>query len=90
VKDLLVNVPVSAAYDQWTQFVDFPQFMGSERYATGAWRGSVNEDAAVDTPTLDEAAASRGDTGKAGVSGKVVAGGRMNEPERRLQLTELA
>jgi hypothetical protein len=68
----------------------FKAFIGSERYATGAWRGSVNEDAAVDTPTLDEAAASRGDTGKAGVSGKVVAGGGMNEPERRLQLTELA
>jgi uncharacterized membrane protein len=29
VKDLLVNVPVSAAYNQWTQFEDFPQFMGS-------------------------------------------------------------
>ena len=176
-KSLLVNVPVSTAYNQWTQFEDFPQFMGgvksvaqlsddrlewvaeiagvrrqwqakileqvpdskiawaategatnagavsfedvgggqtrvnlileyepeglvekvgdklnivenqaeadlerfkafieSERYATGAWRGSVNEDAAVGTPTADDAAASRGDTGKAGVSGKVVAG----------------
>ncbi|HEU4908869.1 MAG TPA: SRPBCC family protein [Propionibacteriaceae bacterium] len=176
-KSLLVNVPVSTAYNQWTQFEDFPQFMGgvksvtqlsddrlewvaeiagvrrqwqakileqvpdrkivwaategatnagavnfedvgggqtrvnlileyepeglvekvgdklnivenqaeadlerfkafieSERYATGAWRGKVNEDAAVGTPTVDDAAASRGDTGKAGVSGKVVAG----------------
>jgi hypothetical protein len=52
----------------------FKAFIESERYATGAWRGSVNEDAAVGTPTLDDAAASRGDTGKAGVSGKVVAG----------------
>ena len=176
-KSLLVNVPVSRAYNQWTQFEDFPQFMGgvksvtqlsddrlewvaeiagvrrqwqakileqvpdrkiawaategatnagavtfedvgggqtrvnlsleyepegliekvgdklnivenqaeadlerfkafieSERYATGAWRGSVNEGAGAGTPTVDDAAASRGDTGKAGVSGKVVAG----------------
>jgi carbon monoxide dehydrogenase subunit G len=176
-KSLLVNVPVSRAYNQWTQFEDFPQFMGgvksvtqlsddrlewvaeiagvrrqwqakileqvpdrkvawaategatnagavtfedvgggqtrvnlsleyepegliekvgdklnivenqaeadlerfkafieSERYATGAWRGSVNEGAGAGTPTADDAAASRGDKGKAGVSSKVVAG----------------
>jgi ribosome-associated toxin RatA of RatAB toxin-antitoxin module len=52
----------------------FKAFIESERYATGAWRGSVNERAATGTPTVDDAAASRGDTGKAGVSGKVVAG----------------
>jgi hypothetical protein len=52
----------------------FKAFIESERYATGAWRGSVNEGGAQGTPTLDDAAASRGDTGKAGVSGKVVAG----------------
>jgi hypothetical protein len=51
----------------------FKAFIESERYATGAWRGSVNEDAAVGTPTLDDGAASRGDAGKAGVCGKVVA-----------------
>jgi len=27
-KTLLVNVPVSVAYNQWTQFEEFPQFMG--------------------------------------------------------------
>src|SRR5829696_4487192 len=27
-KQILVNVPVSTAYNQWTQFEDFPQFMG--------------------------------------------------------------
>ena len=27
VKSILVNVPVSTAYNQWTQFEDFPQFM---------------------------------------------------------------
>ncbi len=26
-KTVLVNVPVSTAYNQWTQFEDFPQFM---------------------------------------------------------------
>jgi len=25
---ILVNVPISVAYNQWTQFEDFPQFMG--------------------------------------------------------------
>lgn len=177
-KSILVNVPVSAAYNQWTQFEDFPQFMGgiksvtqlsddrlewvaeiagvrrqweariieqvpdrkvawaattgatnagevtfedvgggqtsvhlsleyepegliekvgdklnvvenqaeadldrfkafieSERYASGAWRGSVNEGAAAGTPTVDDAASSRGDSGKAGVSGAAVAAG---------------
>ena len=27
-ESILVNVPVSTAYDQWTQFEDFPEFMG--------------------------------------------------------------
>jgi ribosome-associated toxin RatA of RatAB toxin-antitoxin module len=177
-KSILVNVPVSTAYNQWTQFEDFPQFMGgiksvkqleddrlewvaeiagvrrqwtarileqvpdrkvawaategatnagevtfedvgggqtsvhlaleyepegllekvgdklnivenqaeadldrfkafieAEGYATGAWRGSVNEGAAVGTPGLAEASSSQGDAGKAGVSGKTVAAG---------------
>ena len=31
-KSIMVNVPVSRAYNQWTQFEDFPQFMeGVER-----------------------------------------------------------
>jgi len=175
-KSILVNVPVSTAYNQWTQFEDFPQFMGgitsvthlsddrlewvaqiggvkrqweakilqqipdqkiawaatsgatnagevrfedvgggqtsvhlfleyepeglvekvgdklnvienqaegdlerfkafieSERYATGAWRGSVNSEGQVGTPGVEHADASRGDSGKAGVSGKAVA-----------------
>jgi uncharacterized protein YndB with AHSA1/START domain len=52
----------------------FKEFIESERYATGAWRGSVNEGVGVGTPTVDAAAASRGDSGKAGLSGKAVAG----------------
>ena len=177
-KSILVNVPVSTAYNQWTQFEDFPQFMGgitkvtqlsddrlewvaeiagvrrrwtatiieqvpdqkvawaategatnagavtfedvgggqtsvhlsleyepegllekvgdklnvvenqaegdldrfkafieSERYASGAWRGAVNEGARHGAPGLADADSSRGDKGKAGVSGKVVAAG---------------
>src|ERR687894_803173 len=27
-KSVLVNVPVSTAYNQWTQFEEFPHFMG--------------------------------------------------------------
>jgi uncharacterized protein YndB with AHSA1/START domain len=53
----------------------FKKFIESEGYATGAWRGSVNEGAPVGTPGVEHAAASRGDEGKAGVSGKAVAAG---------------
>jgi uncharacterized membrane protein len=28
-KSIEVNVPVSTAYNQWTQFEEFPRFMGS-------------------------------------------------------------
>jgi carbon monoxide dehydrogenase subunit G len=53
----------------------FKSFIESEGYATGAWRGSVNEGVQAGTPGVDEAAQSRGDSGKAGVSGKAVAAG---------------
>ncbi|MFD1214121.1 SRPBCC family protein [Arthrobacter sp. GCM10027362] len=53
----------------------FKEFIESEGYATGAWRGSINEGAAAGTPGVQDAAASRGDSGKAGVSGKVAAAG---------------
>jgi uncharacterized membrane protein len=26
-KDIVVDVPVNVAYDQWTQFESFPEFM---------------------------------------------------------------
>jgi carbon monoxide dehydrogenase subunit G len=58
-----------------TDLSRFKAFIESERYATGAWRGSIREGAAVGTPGVEEAAASRGDSGKAGVSGKAVAAG---------------
>jgi ribosome-associated toxin RatA of RatAB toxin-antitoxin module len=51
----------------------FKAFIESESYATGAWRGTINEGATVGTPGVEDADASRGDSGKAGVSGKVAA-----------------
>jgi uncharacterized membrane protein len=51
----------------------FKAFIEDEGYATGAWRGTVSEGASTDTPGIDAAAGSRGDSGKAGVSGKVIA-----------------
>ncbi|MDQ1710390.1 MAG: hypothetical protein QOG49_1775 [Frankiaceae bacterium] len=51
----------------------FKKFIEKRGTETGAWRGSVP--GAVGTPTVEDAAASRGDKGKAGVSGKAVAAG---------------
>ena len=53
----------------------FKAFVESEGYATGAWRGSVESSGHVGTPGVQHAAESRGDDGKAGVSGKAVAAG---------------
>ncbi len=52
----------------------FKAFIESEDYATGAWRGSIRS-GQVGTPGIEDAAESRGDSGKAGVSGKAVAAG---------------
>jgi hypothetical protein len=51
----------------------FKAFIESEGYATGAWRGTIGEGTAVGAPGVEDADASRGDSGKAGVSGKVAA-----------------
>jgi ribosome-associated toxin RatA of RatAB toxin-antitoxin module len=51
----------------------FKAFIEAEGYATGAWRGSVNEGAGVE-PGVEHAAASQGDSGKAG-PGKAAAVG---------------
>ena len=53
----------------------FKEFIESEEYATGAWRGAVSSNGGTGTPGVSAAAASRGDDGKAGVSGKAVAAG---------------
>jgi uncharacterized membrane protein len=53
----------------------FKSFIESEGYATGAWRGSVDQGGQSGTPGVEDAAGSRGDKGKAGVSGAAVAAG---------------
>ncbi len=53
----------------------FKTFIEDEGYATGAWRGSHNEGSVAGTPGVEDAAASEGDKGKAGVSLKAAAAG---------------
>jgi len=53
----------------------FKAFIEAEGYASGAWRGSVGQGLTVGTPGVEDAAETRGDEGKAGVSGKAVAAG---------------
>jgi hypothetical protein len=53
----------------------FKDLIEDEGYASGAWRGSVNEGLGVGTPGVEAAATSRGDSGKAGVSAKTVVAG---------------
>ncbi|WP_409330676.1 SRPBCC family protein [Trujillonella humicola] len=53
----------------------FKALVESEGYASGAWRGAINEHLDVGTPGADAAVGSHGDSGKAGVSGKAVAAG---------------
>jgi carbon monoxide dehydrogenase subunit G len=52
----------------------FKAFIEDEGYASGAWRGSVGTGIDTGEPGVEAAAASLGDKGKAGVSGKVAAG----------------
>jgi hypothetical protein len=53
----------------------FKALVEDQGYATGAWRGSINAGAGVGTPGVERAAASQGDSGKAGISGTAVAAG---------------
>ncbi|MFD2090713.1 SRPBCC family protein [Blastococcus deserti] len=53
----------------------FKELIESEGYATGAWRGSINEGLNVGTPGVETAQMTRGDSGKAGVSATTVAAG---------------
>jgi carbon monoxide dehydrogenase subunit G len=52
----------------------FKDLIESQGYASGSWRGSVNPELDTGTPTTQTAYRSHGDSGKAGVSGKVIAG----------------
>src|SRR4029453_3559721 len=62
----------------------FKKLIEDQGYASGAWRGGVNEGVGIGTPGVSSAAASQGDSGKAGVSGGGVAagGGRAGGAER--------
>ena len=53
----------------------FKQFIEAEGYATGAWRGGINEGVGIGTPGVEAAAASEGDSGKSGISAKTVVAG---------------
>ena len=53
----------------------FKAFIEAEGYASGAWRGTINEGGVIGTPNVTDAQSSQGDSGKAGLSGKVVAAG---------------
>jgi hemerythrin superfamily protein len=53
----------------------FKTYIETRGAETGAWRGAVNEDLPVGTPDAQDADITRGDSGKAGVSGKAVAAG---------------
>ncbi len=52
----------------------FKALVESEGYASGAWRGAINEHLDVGVPGAGAAVGSHGDSGKAGLSGKAVAG----------------
>jgi uncharacterized protein YndB with AHSA1/START domain len=52
----------------------FKQFIEERGTATGGWRGGVNEDGVPGAPGVEAAAGTVGDDGKAGLSGKVIAG----------------
>ncbi|MDP9427624.1 MAG: cyclase, partial [Actinomycetota bacterium] len=53
----------------------FKELIEDEGYATGAWRGSVNDHMDVGTPGAGDAVGSHGDSGKAGVSARSVVAG---------------
>ena len=53
----------------------FKTFIESRGTETGGWRGEITDEPDVGTPDVEDAAASRGDSGKAGVSGAAVAAG---------------
>ncbi|SHF78538.1 SRPBCC family protein [Geodermatophilus nigrescens] len=53
----------------------FKSLVESQGYASGSWRGSVNEHIDVGTPGVNDAYGSAGDKGKAGISPTAVAAG---------------
>jgi uncharacterized protein YndB with AHSA1/START domain len=53
----------------------FKALIESEGYESGAWRGSIEHGVGAGTPGVEDAALTRGDSGKAGVSAKSVIAG---------------
>ena len=53
----------------------FKALIEDEGYESGAWRGTVQTGVGVGTPGVEDAALSRGDSGKAGLSAKTVVAG---------------
>ncbi len=54
---------------------NFKSYIEGRGTETGAWRGTIDEGRNLGTPGVAHAVSSRGDDGKAGVSGKAVAAG---------------
>jgi hemerythrin superfamily protein/carbon monoxide dehydrogenase subunit G len=67
-----LNIVERQATGDLERFKTFIEARGTE---TGAWRGQVTDEPDVGTPDVEDAAASRGDSGKAGVSKTAVAAG---------------
>src|SRR3954465_7288641 len=67
-----LNIVERQATGDLERFKSFIESRGSE---TGSWRGEVSDQPDVGTPDVEDAAASRGDSGKAGVSGTAVVAG---------------
>ena len=67
-----LNVVERQATGDLERFKSFIESRGAE---TGGWRGEVTDEPDVGTPDVEDAAASRGDSGKAGVSKTAVAAG---------------
>jgi len=67
-----LNIVERQAVGDLERFKSFVEARGTE---TGAWRGEVTGEPDVGTPDAEDAAASRGDSGKAGISPTAVAAG---------------
>jgi len=68
----VLNIVERQAVGDLERFKSFIESRGSE---TGAWRGEVTDEPDVGTPDVEDAAASRGDSGKAGISKTAMAAG---------------
>src|SRR5919199_3168720 len=67
-----LNIVERQATGDLERFKEFIEARGTE---TGAWRGEITGEPDVGTPDADDAATSRGDSGKAGVSKTALAAG---------------